>query len=384
LNFKKRIVSILTAVVMFTTAIFIPINVNAVTYGCDIAHYNGKVDMNMLKTEVSFVHIKATEGNHTIDKKFIENANNAVLSGIQFGFYHFFHIYGIDSAKKQADFFYDTIKDYKFNLTPVVDVEVTDTQDAPEIQTDLRAFITEFQSIAGYKPVIYTYTRFANRFLGGKFGDCNLWIARYGRSVGTVEGWNSYDEWQYSETGHLNAVDKGQNCVDLDIAYNDNIFIDNTKSSTTFIPIQSETNSDVYKINYTPVWNSIAKANFDVLDSNGNHIGNHEVYKNDKIHIINVKNGLAEIDYPTAKGWIHGYIHNREDLLSNRYYKKWRNGHTKELVYDANGKRIGSIFIKEYATYLYKQNGMYCVLYDTSKGSETKSGFVKYNGNLGK
>ena len=58
----------------------------------------------------------------------------------------------------------------------------------------------------------------------------------------------------------------------------------------------------------------------------------------------------------------------------------WHNGSTPEEVLDENGGHLGSLDPYESATPLYKKNGMTHVVYNTSKGPNTKSGYVKYEG----
>ncbi len=65
-----------------------------------------------------------------------------------------------------------------------------------------------------------------------------------------------------------------------------------------------------------------------------------------------------------------------------RYFNQsmWHNGSTPEEVLDENGGHLGSLDPYESATPLYKKNGMTHVVYNTSKGPNTKSGYVKYEG----
>ncbi|EPB8177073.1 SH3 domain-containing protein, partial [Clostridium perfringens] len=75
-----------------------------------------------------------------------------------------------------------------------------------------------------------------------------------------------------------------------------------------------------------------------------------------------------------------GYVTNATNLI--RYFNQsmWHNGSTPEEVLDENGGHLGSLNPYESATPLYKKNGMTHVVYDTDKGFNTKSGYVKYEG----
>lgn len=391
----KYVGSLILATALISTNCFAATAQDGNQYsGIDVAHYDGNVNMNLLKTEVNFVQIKATEGEHTTDSKFLVNANNAQASGIHFGFYHFLRMYGVDSAKVQADRFYNAIKEYKFDVIPTVDVEVTDSQDAPKIQADVRAFVNEFQSLAGYKPILYTYTSFANEFLGGQFSDCKLWIARYNSHVGSVIGWDKYDEWQYSDSGHLISVDNGGTAIDLDTAYGEGIFMNNVNIPSnndiaTSTQISTTWTKDVYiapsipQLPY-PYCDAYAKVDFDVKNSDGSVVTGHQIDKGDRMIIVGSipEKGLLEVYYPTSTCWIHCYVTADSVYFKSVNYMKWKNGSTSETVFDKDGHAIGYLNAYESATFLYKENGRYKVLYNTKYGIETKVGYVKYNGGL--
>lgn len=338
-------------------------------HGTDVAHYSSLIDWQTLKTTQysDFVFIKVSEGEHTLDCKYQTNASGAKSVGMPYSFYHYFHCYGEESAKLQAQRFYNMIKDYDYSLIPAVDIEETDGKDAPEIQKDLRVFVDEFESLSGRKPLIYTYYSFANQFLEDAFSDCPLWIARYNSEVGTLKGWDDYYAWQFSgDTVKLDGID---NPADLDIA-DERIFLDNKNTTTS--------KECVSNINV----NSIAGKEFQVVDENGNTGNNHYVFKGDNIEILNVNytSQIAEIYYPVGSNFVHAYIKNEQSSLHNSGYKKWKNGSTNETVYNDTGNVIGTIYPYETATILKEENEIVQVLYDTNKGSETKSGYVKFGG----
>jgi len=80
-----------------------------------------------------------------------------------------------------------------------------------------------------------------------------------------------------------------------------------------------------------------------------------------------------------------------QDIVTNstniiKYFNAgaWKNDSTSETVYDSNGNAIGSLSPGETAIPLYRKNGKLSVVYNTSKGANTKSGFVVYNGGFNK
>lgn len=219
-NMKAVVVAALAALL---TAPTLP--VSAATYqGVDIAHYAYSVDFNALKASGhgQFVYIKTSEGITWRDPKWQQFTSGAKAAGIPYGYYHYFH--SNDSGVTQAEVFWGLIKDTGYTVIPAVDVEETDGNDAPVIQRELRAFVDEFYALSGKKPVIYASTYFINKFIGSGFTDCKLWQADYRGSAASVSGWgNGYTIWQYSGSSKVDGVD---NSADLDIAADEDIFVD--------------------------------------------------------------------------------------------------------------------------------------------------------------
>ncbi|HAT4365398.1 TPA: SH3 domain-containing protein [Clostridium perfringens] len=117
-------------------------------------------------------------------------------------------------------------------------------------------------------------------------------------------------------------------------------------------------------------------------DRNGNIIPGRSVSDGDNITVLDVSYSkqLALVQYPAGKVVRQGYVTNATNLI--RYFKQgeWLNGSTTEPVLDENGGSLGSLSPYEAATPIYKKNGMIHVVYDTSKGPNTKSGYVKFEG----
>ena len=117
-------------------------------------------------------------------------------------------------------------------------------------------------------------------------------------------------------------------------------------------------------------------------DANGNRIPGRSVSIGDRITVLDVSYSkqLALVQYPAGSVVRQGYVTNATNLI--RYFKQgeWLNGSTTEPVLDENGGSLGSLSPYEAATPLYKKNGMIHVVYDTSKGQNTKSGYVKFEG----
>lgn len=108
----------------------------------------------------------------------------------------------------------------------------------------------------------------------------------------------------------------------------------------------------------------------------------HQADIGDKIKVLDVSYSrqLALILYPVSGGYRKAYVTN----CSCIHYLNpgnQRNGCTPEPVYDMpNDHIIGSIDPHEVATKLFMQDGWTAVVYNTGKGQNTKSGFVRFKG----
>lgn len=107
-----------------------------------------------------------------------------------------------------------------------------------------------------------------------------------------------------------------------------------------------------------------------------------------KIKVLDVSYSkqLVYISYLSNNTEKKGYITNAPNCIEYLYQGQWNNGSTKEIVYETSKctNSIGELSPREKATPLYKENGILHVVYTTSKGVNTKSGYVKYNGGFTK
>lgn len=127
-----------------------------------------------------------------------------------------------------------------------------------------------------------------------------------------------------------------------------------------------------------------------ILNADGSiAAGNHSVSRNDNIVVLDIgySRQLALIQYPVGNGnYRQGYIINNSNNI--QYYNigtnVWTNGSTSETVYLSytGNSTLGSLDPYEKAIFLYKVENRYNVVYSTSKGLYTKSGFVDYSGGI--
>lgn len=190
--------------------------------GIDISTFQNVVDFAALKQSglVSFVFAKATEGLHTTDDQYKRNRDVAQNRGIPVGAYHFFH--PSEDPIAQAEHFLAFSRPWG-GLLPMVDVEVAEGCDAPQITHALAQFVRRVDAKLpiGKRMLIYTGWSFWNDAVGGSdaFSGHPLWVAAYpnhyddSQSAPVPNGWKHATIWQYSSTGRLPGITGD---VDLD------------------------------------------------------------------------------------------------------------------------------------------------------------------------
>lgn len=119
-----------------------------------------------------------------------------------------------------------------------------------------------------------------------------------------------------------------------------------------------------------------------IRDANGTTISGRQVSKGDRITVLDVgyTKQLTLVQYPAGNVVRQGYVTNATNIIRYDKQGEWHNGSTSEEVLDENGGHLGSLNPYEAATPLYTKNGLIHVVYNTDKGPNTKSGYVKYAG----
>jgi lysozyme len=190
----------------------------------DISNHDNVTDWHVLKSMIDGVYMKATEDTTYIDTKLNTYATAAIGEKIPIGFYHFFWPNAnVAYAKQQADYFYNAIKGYNYQLYPVLDVEETKKLSVSVIVANVKAFADEFEHLTNQRVIIYCSQNFANQYLADpSLASYQLWIAHYGvPAPGNTTTWSRYVMWQYGEKGTIAGI---SGSVDMDVATT-NVFI---------------------------------------------------------------------------------------------------------------------------------------------------------------
>ncbi len=178
-------------------------------HGIDVSRYQQKIlwdrvtKMNDMGRKISFVFIKATQGAALVDPYLQENCSNAKKNKIIKGVYHYFEP-TID-GKIQALHFLNNISLDSGDLLPVVDIEQHSGVNESELRNRLMDWLITVEEALGVKPIIYTSSKFQERFLSSAFSDYPLWVAHY-----TFQGKPSVNRhwnfWQHSEHGSVDGI----------------------------------------------------------------------------------------------------------------------------------------------------------------------------------
>ncbi|MGL5634727.1 MAG: peptidoglycan-binding protein [Sarcina sp.] len=126
--------------------------------------------------------------------------------------------------------------------------------------------------------------------------------------------------------------------------------------------------------------NATARVDLDLRDSEGNVISG-SVSKGDELTVIDVgySRQLALVQYPVSGNQIkQGYV--TAKFIDYKNQGDYYNGSTPEAVINYDGSSLGTLNPYEVATKLFEVDGLTQVVYNTDKGPNTKSGFVRYAG----
>ncbi len=179
--------------------------------GIDISSHNGDINMDeVVKSGISFIFIKASEGADFKDKSFTENYHKARRAGLKIGAYHFFRFDrdGVDQAINLTK----AIGSRKLDLGVAIDVETH--RNASGIDSALIAKrildMTEFLNMVGYRVTFYSNREGYYDYLRSSVPGMNLWICSFSSTPINAE----WTFWQYDHRGRVPGIEGD---VDLDV-----------------------------------------------------------------------------------------------------------------------------------------------------------------------
>lgn len=200
-------------------------------YGIDISRYQSYIEWDKIKVltdaqgrstnsvnqakdirNVSYVFIKATEGNSFKDKYFKKHWKNAKKSGIRRGAYHFFR--SSKDAETQARHFIRTVGELSADdLPPVLDIETIHKGCSYKILNDKAlTWLKTVENHYGRKPIVYSSATFINDILCKEIKEnYPIWVAHYGAPAPRCPRWHI---WQFADDAVVYGID---GYVDLNV-----------------------------------------------------------------------------------------------------------------------------------------------------------------------
>lgn len=180
--------------------------------GMDVSHHQGKISWEKVSknSNIKFVYIKATEGSTYIDKQFEYNINHALKSKLNVGVYHYFSTKS--SPENQFKHFDSVVAKYKFNLIPMLDIEIalSSSYNKATAIKNIKKFMQLVKDKYGKYPIIYGTQRSYNTICSPFLNNHILYIGRYGENepqIITTSGLkHKYSIWQFSESGKISGI----------------------------------------------------------------------------------------------------------------------------------------------------------------------------------
>lgn len=187
--------------------------------GIDISKHNGDVDFNQLAADsISFVFIKATEGNEYVDPKFESNFAAAKQANLKVGVYHYFRL--AKNGTVQAYNFLKSVKGKDVDLPLVIDVEEWGNDLLVDSDEAVNRLVKMIECIEAnnYKVMIYTNKDGYKKFISERLSDKMLWICSF-QQPDKVVNYN----WTMLQYSHWGEVEGIEGDVDLDVYNGDRL-----------------------------------------------------------------------------------------------------------------------------------------------------------------
>lgn len=187
--------------------------------GIDISEHNGSIDFTKVKNDgIEFVIIRVgwigNKENHTLDKKFIENYNNAKACGLKIGFYVYSYIENETSMLSAINWVKKQILGKTHDYPIFLDVEDKQISGlSKEKQTNLcEYFCDNFENSGIYANLDW----FKNKLNVNNLINYKIWLAQW-TSANNHSADFKVDLWQYSSKGKVNGINSN---VDMNYCLN--------------------------------------------------------------------------------------------------------------------------------------------------------------------
>jgi lysozyme len=177
-------------------------------WGIDISHYQGRIRWDLLRGQgLSFVYMKATEGEHLADPAFLENWQGVSRAELARGAYHFYDLCA--AGAPQAAQFIRLVPRSPGSLPPGIDLEPSPTcgrmPSRKALLKQLAVFARKVSARYGKTPVVYVSHEMYDRYLKGGRLRYAIWISDYRGRPGLSDH-RPWTFWQCTARGTLRGI----------------------------------------------------------------------------------------------------------------------------------------------------------------------------------
>ena len=187
--------------------------------GIDLSEHNGNVDFTKVKNAgINFVIIRigwiGNKENHTLDKKFIENYNNAKACGLKVGFYVYSYVENETAMLSAINWIKNQISGKTHEYPIFLDVEDAQISNlSKEVQTNLcKYFCDNFENSGVYANLDW----FKNKLNVNELVNYKIWLAQWTNAKNHSADFK-VDLWQYTSKGKVDGINSN---VDLNYCLN--------------------------------------------------------------------------------------------------------------------------------------------------------------------
>lgn len=188
--------------------------------GIDLSHHNIVTDYKKAFCDIDFVIIRAGYGKDKkqIDKKLVENVNNAIKYKKPFGLYWYSYAETVADAKKEAIVCYDILNEYLFkkgiknNFPVFYDIEdINQIKNQKTYNSSMVTTFCDYLKSKGIKTGFYTYHYFAKDKLNlDLLSAYDFWYANL--SINDDNTVNKYSIWQYTNKKIIEGIQGYVDC----------------------------------------------------------------------------------------------------------------------------------------------------------------------------
>lgn len=198
----------------------------ALAKGITVSKYQnraGAIDWSRAAADgVSFAMIRLGYLND-LDPYFDENMQGAVQHGIRTGVFFYTQALDVETARQEARFVLDQVKDYPVSYPIAYDVEsqyLLNMGKTPQEIADQANAFCQVIAEAGYRPIVYGNNLWLTQYVDSARISYDIWYARYETSVNEFP---NRTIWQYTDAGTVDGI-TGDVCIEIAFADYNQLF----------------------------------------------------------------------------------------------------------------------------------------------------------------